>query len=108
MKTFNIKKEWIIWLIILIPFIYSAIIYNKLPEEVPTHWDAVGRPDDYSSKFIGAFMMPLLNVGVSFFLLLLPKIDPRKRKCGLLSGTYRALGIVICIFFTAFCFFTVP
>ena len=107
MKTFDIKKDWVIWVIIIIPFIYSALIYNQLPEQVPTHWDLEGRPDDYSSKFFGAFMMPLINVGVYFLLLLLPKIDPRKRNYELFTGTYRALRILIHSMFTAFYFVTV-
>lgn len=107
MKTFNIKKEWVIWVIIVIPFIYSLFIYNQLPEQVPTHWDIEGKPDDFSSRFFGAFMMPLMNVGVYFLLLLLPKIDPRKRNYELFSGTYRALRILIHSMFTAFYFVTV-
>jgi uncharacterized membrane protein len=104
MKTFDIKKKWIIWIIILIPFIYSAFIYNQLPEQVPIHWDLEGRPDDYSSRFSGVFLMPLMNIGVYFLLLLLPKIDPRKRNYELFSGTYRALRFIIHSLFTAFYF----
>ena len=107
MKTFDIKKEWIIWIIILVPFIYSLIIYNQLPEQVPTHWDMEGKPDDFSSRFFGAFMMPLINVAVYFLLLVLPKIDPRKRNYDLFSGTYRALRILIHAMFTAFYFIAI-
>ena len=104
MKTFDLKKEWIIWMIIIIPFIYSAFIYNQLPLQVPTHWDLEGKPDDYSSRFVGAFLMPLINVGVYFLLLVLPKIDPRKRNYDLFSGTYRALRILIHSMFTVMYF----
>ena len=50
MKQVNKKKEAIIWLILLLPFIHAFIVWSKLPDLVPTHFNVKGEPDDYSKK----------------------------------------------------------
>jgi uncharacterized membrane protein len=56
MKT--VKNEWLHWIILAVPFIYLAMAYPKLPDIVPTHFDASGTPNDYSSKTIFLWITP--------------------------------------------------
>jgi len=71
MKQVNMRKEAIIWLILLLPFIYSLIVWNKIPEQVPTHFNVKGEPDDYSGKAFALLMLPFMNVIIYFILFLL-------------------------------------
>lgn len=98
MNTNIIKKEFIFWLIILLPFFYSAYIWNDLPEQVPTHWNIRGEIDDYSSKTFALLLLPLIGMGNYLLLLFIPLIDPRKKNYQLFSGTYRAIRLAISLF----------
>ena len=75
----GVKGEWLFWLILLMPFLYIPFIWDKLPDSIPIHWNMRGEVDKYSSKTFGTLFLPLLNIGMYVLLLLLPKIDPRKR-----------------------------
>ena len=60
----NIKRELPNIIIVLIPFIYLAYIYNGLPETVPTHWNWKGEIDDWGKKstvIMIPFLLPLLT-----------------------------------------------
>lgn len=92
------RKELPIIGIVLLPFIYLAFIWNTLPEKVPTHWNYKGEVDHWGDKFslIGLlFMLPVL---VYVLLLVVPKIDPKKR-ITLMGGKYYQLKflLVLCM-----------
>ncbi len=100
-KTTNPIREFIIWIFIAIPFVYAFFIYDQLPNEVPLHWNAQGEADRYGSKLVGALMLPLINLGVYILLLLLPRLDPRKRNYQFFQGPYFYLRIGLAGFFSA-------
>lgn len=81
MKTLNyaFKKEWYNILLLLLPFAIIPFVWNMLPDQIPTHWNIQGQPDDYSSKAIGLFFVPILNIALYLLLLYIPYIDPKKR-----------------------------
>ena len=92
------KKELPIIGIVLFPFIYLAFIWNTLPEKVPTHWNYKGEIDHWGDKFslIGLlFMLPVL---MYVLLLVVPKIDPKK-KIVLMGGKFYQLKffLVLCM-----------
>jgi uncharacterized membrane protein len=94
----TLKKELPIIGIVLMPFVYLAFIWNTLPEKVPTHWNYKGEVDHWGDKFslIGlVFMMPVL---IYVLLLVIPKIDPKKR-IALMGGKYYQLKffLVLCM-----------
>ena len=99
MKQVNWKKEAIIWLLLLIPFIYAAIVWNKVPEKVPTHFDINGRPDDYSKKAFALLLMPVMNIIIYFILLFVPRIDPRKKNYAFFGSSYQNIRLLIHLFF---------
>ena len=45
--------------IILLPIIAGLIMWNDLPEQIPTHWNAVGEVDGWSGKTFAVFGLPL-------------------------------------------------
>ena len=73
------KSEWIYLVIIAIPFLYLAYIWDSLPEKVPVHWNLEGEIDRYGSKtelLIIPFVLPLLTYLIFF---VVPYIDPKKQ-----------------------------
>ena len=99
MKQVNWKKEAIIWLILLLPFIYSVIVWNKLPDRVPTHFDVKGEPDDYSGKAFALLLLPAMNVVLYFILFFIPRIDPRKKNYAAFGSSYQNIRMLIHLFF---------
>ncbi len=75
----NLKKEWFVWPILLAPFVVSIFLWDQLPEEVPTHFNAKGEADDWGPKWINAFLLPGIGAATYLLLLFLPLIDPKKK-----------------------------
>jgi uncharacterized membrane protein len=97
-KIFQPKTEWIFWILLLLPFLYIPFIWGRLPDSIPTHWDFNGEPNDYSSKAVGTLLLPLINIGMYFLLLFIPRIDPRKRSYEYFSSSYRNIRLAISVF----------
>ena len=57
------RKTLIITTIItLLPMLAGVILWNKLPEQFPIHFNAAGEVDGWSSKIFGVFGLPLILV----------------------------------------------
>lgn len=56
----------------------GLILWNQLPDPMASHWNINDQADGYMSKFWGVFMMPLITLGLSVLLLVIPNIDPLK------------------------------
>ncbi len=65
--------------LVLISFLISLYFYPRLPDEVASHWNARGEVNGYTSRFWGAFSMPVLLLGIAALLILIPKIDPLRK-----------------------------
>jgi uncharacterized membrane protein len=66
-------------LLVALATVISIAVYNRLPDPMPTHWNMHGQVDDYSSRPVGAFLMPLVMLAIAALIPVLPKIDPRGR-----------------------------
>ena len=93
MKT--LKADWLIWTIILAPYILVAWFWNSFPEMVPTHFGLDGNPYNYSSKVVGFIILPGTNIVMYFLFLFLPKIDPRRKNYELFPEKYRVIRLGI-------------
>ena len=65
-------------LICLLPIILSLILYDKLPERIPIHWDVNGNPDNYGSKAFAAIGIPLMMAGLNLLTHFALNTDPKK------------------------------
>ena len=55
----DIRRIVLTTFICLLPIIYSLIVWDNLPELVPTHWGADGEINGYSSKAFAVFGLPV-------------------------------------------------
>lgn len=55
----------------------SALMYPRLPDPMPVHWDLLGNPDGEMSRAWGAFLVPAVAALVWLVLRVLPRISPR-------------------------------
>lgn len=70
------KNKWL-WGLSILSFIGTLGIYNLLPETIPTHWNIQGEVDRYSGRYM-ALILAALPVVLYYFMILIPKIDPRR------------------------------
>lgn len=75
----NLPKLIITSLITLIPIVIGLILWDKLPEQVPVHWDINGAVDDYTSKTQAVFLMPLVLVAFHWICVVGTSLDPKKQ-----------------------------
>ncbi len=93
----------VVWLIILVPGIYLACIWNSLPETIPVHFDIKGNADRYGNK--KEMLVPVIIISVvSLFLYFLFKniyrIDPKKYAIENKDRMLR-IGFAVSVFMTA-------
>lgn len=79
-------------------FIVTAVLYDRLPESVPTHWNARGVADGFTPKPWGPFLLPLTMLGVFALLFVLPHISPRGYRMERFKGVFEILQAAILAF----------
>jgi uncharacterized membrane protein len=97
--NYNIKKEWPLLAILMIPFIAAILIYPHLPEQVPIHWNIQGEADNFGSRAFGAFFLPVLNIVMYLLFIFLPKLDPKRANYSKFESSYRTIRYALHIFF---------
>ena len=75
----NKKKLILTSVVILVPIIIGLILWNKLPDKIPTHWNAAGEVDGWSSKAFAIFGLPGFLFVVHWVCLLASSADPKKQ-----------------------------
>ncbi len=81
-NKFKLRKDSIISIItsILILIIFNILFYDKMPAELPTHWNFRGEVDKYSSRFDAMVLTQGVLVIMNAVLLFMLDNDPRNKK----------------------------
>ena len=95
----EMKKDWYLFLLILVMFLSGIALYSRLPDQIPIHWNIEGEVDDYASHFWGVFMLPFTNLLVLLIFTFMPLLDPRKENYPKFSRSYRAIKAITVVFF---------
>ena len=102
----SIKKELPLIIIVLLPFIYLAYIWNDLPEKVPLHWNLEGEVNRYGNKIellVIPFLLPLL---IYIIFLVAPSIDPKK-KIAQMGSKYNSIKVLLTVFMSILALFII-
>ncbi len=75
----NLPKLIITSLVTLIPIVIGLILWDKLPDQVPVHWDINGAVDGYATKTQAIFLMPLVLVAFHWICVVGTSLDPKKQ-----------------------------
>ena len=73
------RSRWLGVGAVLAAALLSVVFWSRLPEQVPTHWNLRGEPNDWSSRGWAVLFGPGLMLGVVMLGHVLPRIDPRRR-----------------------------
>ena len=66
-------------LILLIPVIAGLLLWNQLPEQVPSHWGIDGEVDNWSSKSFVVFGLPALMLVLQWVCVFASMADPKHK-----------------------------
>jgi uncharacterized membrane protein len=99
LKT-SIKTELIPGIITAASLLFGIYFYIHFPQVVVGHWNFVGEPNGYLSKFWGAFALPLVIIGVYFLFFILPILDPLQERYTSFSKAYQFIrnAVLIALF----------
>ena len=94
------------FIVMAIPWIYLAIVWNDLPPIIPTHFGLNGKPDDFASKphiLLAPAIMSAVGIGMYFLLRNIYKIDPKRKYSATTSGVLSKIAVVMVILLCAVC-----
>ena len=74
----NLKVLILTTIVMLLPILAGLILWNQLPEQMPTHWNAAGEVDGWSSKPFAVFGLSLIMVAAQWLCMLGTAADPKK------------------------------
>lgn len=95
-------------LVLLIPVIVGLLLWNQLPEQVPSHWGINGEVDSWSSKAFVVFGLPALMLALQWVCVFASLADPKFKNYNpkmlkLVLWICPAIGLIISalVYFTA-------
>lgn len=71
----------------------GLLLSSQLPDPMPSHWNAAGEVDGYTSKFLGIWLLPLMTLGITLLLAAVPAIDPLRANIAQFRELYNAFII---------------
>ena len=74
----NKKTLFITCAVILLPIIAGLLLWNRLPDRIPTHWGMGGEVDGWSGKGFAVFAMPALMLGIQLLCFFVTASDPKR------------------------------
>ena len=81
-----IKKQWKLLVITtvmsLLPVLAGLLLWNQLPDRIPSHWNVAGEIDGWSSKPFAVFGLPLMMAAIQWLCVLGTHADPKKANHG--------------------------
>ncbi len=77
------KKQIVLsTLLCLLPIVPGLLLYSRMPESVPVHFDFNGTPNGYASRAIAVFALPVIMAVLNVFALLMVSADPKRANIG--------------------------
>jgi len=76
----------------------GLLLWNRLPDQMPSHWNINDQVDGYMSKTWGVFMMPLITLGMFVLFLVVPSVDPLKANIAQFRDAFNLFILLIVAF----------
>lgn len=101
-----LKREWLQLLILVAPFCVAALLWDRLPDRLPIHWNFRGEIDGYAGKKFAALFFPILNLALVVLIGFLPRLDPKCRNYDVetqasIAGVFRIFRLAFSLFFSS-------
>ena len=76
------KHKWTLLvgsIVILLPILAGLLLWNRLPEQIPTHWGPTGEVDGWSSKGFAVIGLPAIVLALHWICVLATYLDPKNK-----------------------------
>lgn len=93
------NNKWFAPIVIIGMLIFSAVVYNELPAQIPIHWDSSGNADRMGDKWFGALVLPVTCLFIVTILPGIRRLDPLRASYPLFEDTYRFIINLLVVFF---------
>jgi uncharacterized membrane protein len=77
----------------------TAVVYPRLPETMPTHWNFRGEADGFAPRAQGAFILPAAMVLMLGLAWVLPRISPQRFEVDTFKSTYGMVMFLVVLLF---------
>ena len=89
--------------IIVLLMIFGAtlaglLLWNRLPDQMASHWNINDQVDGYMPKLWGVLMVPLISLGMLLLFLIIPSIDPLKANIAQFREAFNLFIVLIVAF----------
>ena len=84
--------------IIGLALLAGAILWDKLPDQMASHWNVNDEVDGTMPKFWGVFLIPLITLGMLVLFLVLPGMDPLKANIAQFRESFNLFIVLIVAF----------
>ncbi len=84
--------------LVLLAVVFSVAVYNRLPDRMASHWGVNDQVNGTTSRFWGAFLMPIIALAMLGLFLLVPNIDPLKANIATFRPIFNAFIVAILVF----------
>ena len=84
--------------LVLIAVVFSLAVYNRLPDPMASHWGLNDEVNGHTSRFSGAFLMPIMAIVLLGLFLAIPLIDPLKANIATFRPIYNGFIVAIMVF----------
>jgi len=88
----NLKTIIISSIVTILPMLAGFVLWNKLPEKMPTHWNFEGEIDGWSGKTFAVVFIPLIMLAFHLICTLATSCDPKTQ-----NFNNKVFGIVLWI-----------
>ena len=75
----NLKILLITSVMALLPILAGLILWNQLPEQLPSHWNTAGEVDAWNSKPFSVFAIPLILLALQWLCVIVTSADPKRK-----------------------------
>lgn len=99
-ERFRLPVDWWMAALILALYVLGFILYPKLPDMMPSHWNLEGEVDGYTAKTGHIIFFPTLILGLYLLMSFAPKIDPKAENYKKFQGVFRGFRILIVLVLT--------
>lgn len=85
------------FIVMAIPWIYLAVIWDKLPAQIPTHFGISGEPDKFGPRneiLLMPVIFTVIGIGMYFIMRNIHRIDPKRKYSATTSSVLSKIAVV--------------
>lgn len=103
MSEAQLKIRTMVWFslgVLAVMLLVTAYTWMQVPAgaQIPSHWNAAGEVDGYSSKAFGLLLVPALTLSLTALFAVIPRIDPKGTNILRSWPAYRATWGMMMVF----------